>query len=87
MQTVHGGDTANLRYKALSSSSVTIYIEEEISNDEEVDHTTEVVGYLALSKREATETIGYIGLGDLMINQVYNWTELGMHIVQPFPIE
>ena len=68
MQTVHGGDTANLRYKDLSATAATVFIEEETSNDGEVDHTTEVVGYLSLFKYEPTDPLGYIGLGSLLVN-------------------
>ncbi len=47
IQTYDGGDTAGLRYKTLNSSSITLFIEEEQSADDEVNHTTEIVGALA----------------------------------------
>ncbi len=46
-QTEDGGDTAMARGSALSASSISFSIEEEQSNDGEVNHTTEVVGYYA----------------------------------------
>ncbi|WP_458206035.1 thioredoxin domain-containing protein [Haladaptatus sp. NG-SE-30] len=46
IQTYHGKDTAEIRYRNLSSSGVEVRIEEERSDDSEVNHTTESVGYL-----------------------------------------
>jgi hypothetical protein len=48
MQTSDGMNTAGIRYKTLSTKNVNLFVEEEKSKDKEVDHTTEVVGYLAL---------------------------------------
>jgi hypothetical protein len=46
LQTRDGGDTAGLRYRNLGSTAVEVFVEEEKSRDTEVNHTTEVVGYL-----------------------------------------
>lgn len=48
MQTQNGPDTATLRYRALSGSSVKIHVEEEKSRDGEVTHANENVGYMTL---------------------------------------
>lgn len=48
MQTTDGGDTATLRHSTLTSSSVQVKVEEEESADSETDHTTEVVGWIAI---------------------------------------
>jgi len=48
MQSFNGPDTATLRYSGLSEGSVTVIVEEEQSANEEQNHTTEVVGYMAL---------------------------------------
>ena len=48
MQTRDGGDAATIRHRSVSSTSVTLFVEEEASRDTELNHTTEVVGVLAL---------------------------------------
>ncbi|MEM7350279.1 MAG: H-type lectin domain-containing protein, partial [Acidobacteriota bacterium] len=48
MQTFDGGDTATLRQRNLSSTSVEVKVEEEQSANTEVNHTTEVVGYIVV---------------------------------------
>ncbi len=56
MQTTDGADTATVRSQNMSQTATQIKIEEEQSNDTEIGHTTEVVGYLVLgSKTAATE--------------------------------
>ncbi len=47
MQTVAGGDPANLRYRNLGATSVQIQVDEEQSADSETGHVPETVGYLA----------------------------------------
>ena len=46
--TFTGGDPVALRYTDLSTSEVSVFLEEEQSLDEEIVHTLETVGYLAL---------------------------------------
>lgn len=46
MQTVAGPDSSGLRYRNLTESSVDVRVEEEQSNDDEVVHVEEDVGYL-----------------------------------------
>lgn len=48
MQSTYGGDTSTLRLTSLSTDSVEVFVEEETSKDSETDHTTEVVGIMAL---------------------------------------
>ncbi|MEM0895292.1 MAG: DUF1800 family protein [Verrucomicrobiota bacterium] len=49
MQTENGGDPSALRYNSLSTSGFSIRVEEEQSEDLEVDHTNEVVGYALIA--------------------------------------
>ena len=48
MQTTAGTDTATLRYKDLSNSSVKLMVQEETSNDDETGHADEDVGYIVI---------------------------------------
>ena len=48
MQTRDGGDAATLRHRSQTSTSVTVWVEEEQSKDSELNHTTEVAGVLAM---------------------------------------
>ena len=49
MQTTDGGDTANVRWDRKRINGVDVKIAEEQSKDSETRHTTEVVGYIAIS--------------------------------------
>ncbi|MEM7353823.1 MAG: hypothetical protein AAF657_23690 [Acidobacteriota bacterium] len=48
MQTTDGGNTAALRQRNLSSTSIEVKVEEEQSADAEINHTTENVGYVLI---------------------------------------
>ena len=48
MQTRDGGDAATIRHRSSTSTSVTLFVEEEASRDTELNHTTEAVGVLAI---------------------------------------
>ena len=50
MQTRDGGDAATLRHRSQTSTSVTVWVEEEKSKDNELNHTTEVAGILAMEE-------------------------------------
>jgi hypothetical protein len=50
MQTSDGMDTASIRWQNEDAYAVEVQIDEEQSNDSEVDHTTEVVGYMVFSR-------------------------------------
>lgn len=49
MNTTDGRDPCALRYRNPSNSSIEVKIEEEQSEDDEVNHNSEVVGYIAIS--------------------------------------
>jgi len=61
MQTRDGGDAATVRHRSSTSTSVTVFVEEEASRDSELNHTTEVVGVLALEAGVITGTSGSPG--------------------------
>ena len=46
MQTTNGGDTANVRWQNKTGEGVEVQIDEEQSQNPEVNHITEVVGYM-----------------------------------------
>ncbi len=48
MQSHFGGDPATVRYRQLNTTRAIIYLEEEKSFDSEVQHNSEVVGYVAV---------------------------------------
>lgn len=47
-QTLDGSDPMALRHQAASGAGIEFFVEEEASNDGEIGHTTEVVGWLAV---------------------------------------
>ncbi len=81
LQTMYGGDTATIRYKELTNDDATIFIEEEGSNDSEVSHTNEEIGYIALWG----DAIGIDDLGDGQPVDPLDFSEI--HFIEPFPIE
>ena len=50
MQTTDGPDTANVRWQKKDAYGVDVQIDEEQSKDTEIDHTTEIVGYMVFSQ-------------------------------------
>lgn len=48
MQSYHGSNTATLRVTEITENSVSLFVEEEQSRDEEVGHGFESVGYFAI---------------------------------------
>jgi len=48
MQTSNGPDTASLRRKNLTAGRVDFFIEDEKSLDDEITHTEEIIGYVAI---------------------------------------
>ena len=48
MQTADGSDTANLRWQNKTTAGVDVKVAEEQSKDSEMDHTQEVVGFIAI---------------------------------------
>ena len=57
MQSTNGPDTANLRHSFLGPTGTTVNVAEEQSRDDEVDHVSESVGYLALEAIEPDEPV------------------------------
>jgi len=49
MQTFDGPDSSGLRYRNLDGSGVDVFVEEERSEDDETNHTDEVVGYFVIA--------------------------------------
>nr|MUH40408.1 T9SS C-terminal target domain-containing protein [Zobellia laminariae] len=45
----YGGDAATIRYKELTESNVSVFVEEEKCGDSETNHTTEEVHYMVFS--------------------------------------
>jgi RHS repeat-associated protein len=48
LATCDGGDGSALRYQALGSTAVQVKVEEETTRDSEINHTTEMVSFLAI---------------------------------------
>ncbi|MEO1601427.1 MAG: SdrD B-like domain-containing protein [Pseudomonadota bacterium] len=57
MQTTDGGDTATVRGVEVDAEGATVFIEEEQSANDEVRHTTEEVGYFALTAGELLASV------------------------------
>lgn len=49
MQTENGGDTANVRWQHKDANGVEVQIDEERSNDFEVEHVFEIIGYMVFA--------------------------------------
>lgn len=52
MQTTNGSDTANLRWRNKTLTSVKVKVAEEQSKDSETTHGKEVVGYILLTPNQ-----------------------------------
>ena len=52
MQTNTGDETAVLRYRNLTSTSVELMVQEELSKDSETNHGTEIIGYVLMESGE-----------------------------------
>ena len=50
LQTSNGVDPANIRWKNKSTNSITLQVDEEESKDTEIDHATEMIGYIVFSQ-------------------------------------
>lgn len=85
MQTTDGPDTANLRWANKGTYSVDIWVDEEQSLDVETNHTTEVVGYLAIGERKPIEPL-VIEFGELNAGDQWQWVELSQQFVDPIVI-
>jgi hypothetical protein len=58
MQSFDGSDPAGIRWKDKNTASVQVQISEEQSKDEEVYHTTEIIGYMLLYPLQDTDNDG-----------------------------
>jgi hypothetical protein len=63
LESNNGGDTAGRRIRNLQSTSFEVQVEEEQSNDSELAHTTERVGYLATELGSITDRYG-VAIGE-----------------------
>ncbi|WP_457575203.1 PKD domain-containing protein [Desulfomarina sp.] len=81
MQTANGTDTAALRVENQNANSVSVHVEEEQSKDDEISHSPESVGYLA---------VGTKGQGDIDRNMrlfTFQWEyDLGGQDINEFRI-
>ncbi len=50
MQTFDGSDPAYIRHQDLTSTSMQVLVEEEMSGDAEIAHTTEVIGWIVVGR-------------------------------------
>ncbi|MEP1535160.1 MAG: cadherin-like domain-containing protein [Paracoccaceae bacterium] len=50
IQTLDGGDTSTLRVDAFSATGFSAYVDEEQSRDSEINHTNEIIGWVALDE-------------------------------------
>lgn len=83
MQTYNGIDTASVRTSHVYASEIRIKIEEETSQDSEINHAAEVVGFVALDKyfgneiRDAADNlIGITGQDPLSVSD--NWQTVNL---------
>jgi hypothetical protein len=67
MQTRNGMDTANVRWRNKTVSGVEIQIDEEQSREREVNHTTEVVGYMAFAGNSSEASLRAISPEEMSI--------------------
>ena len=58
IQTFHGPDTTGIRMREVSNAGFSMKLEEEQSADQEVAHTTEVVGYLGIDGGNLRDGLG-----------------------------
>lgn len=76
LQSKRGGDPANLRWQRLNADGFQIKVSEEQSNDTEVDHSAESIGYVAIEqiKREGlTMEVGEVTLRNSGVAESRRW--------------
>ena len=87
IQTTTEEDPATVRHTALSANGVTLMIQEEASNDAELTHFTERVGYLAMEQVGDLRDESGILLGEvntISVNQ--NWTPITLNNTYANPV-
>ena len=60
IETFDGGDTAGLRAANLNNGSIDLLIEEEQSNDQEIAHVTESIGYFVFEEGDIRDSNGSV---------------------------
>ena len=68
MQTTDGGDTATVRCQNKQAGRIDIKVEEEQSKDTEINHTTEVIGYMIFEANNPLQDDG-IQIADSLISE------------------
>ena len=71
MQTMEGTDPAALRLQNRSLSGVDVKIDEDQSEDDEIDHYSEMIGYIVLSQKEVVNDLDGDGLSNEDEMQIY----------------
>ncbi len=76
MQTLDGRDTSSIGYQNPTTTSIQVNIKEEQSKDDELGHTSEIIGYLAIgsSEPESKPEIPTIGNRAFTFNWSYDDT-------------
>ncbi len=80
IQTYQGSDTVAVRMQNISPSSTQVTIEEEQSVDTEVNHVSEVVGYLAISTTNAAEKLSRLTTFNWEFNSSQENSIIGFNI-------
>jgi hypothetical protein len=65
IQTGDGMDTANVRWQNKDTNSIDVKIDEEQSKDDETNHTTEILGYMAIASPNLDEDSDGDGISDI----------------------
>lgn len=84
MQSYFGSNTATLRVTEITENSVSMFVEEEQSRDEEVGHGFESVGYFAI---DAGDIVGRTIIGEagqiLNLDRTWQTIELKQDYIEP----
>ena len=81
MQTFDGSNTAAVRWQKKQPAGIEVKIEEEQSVDAEMDHTTEVIGYMAF---EARKSVLPMEFGEIDVND--QWKTVTLNRVYDEPV-
>lgn len=81
MQSTDGGDTTVTRLTALTTSSVSLFTEEEQSANAELGHTNETAGYLALAGGQLFAADGGSNTAPVAVDDVVTLIEDGTTLV------
>ena len=81
MQTFDGPDTAAVRWQKKQPDGIEVKVEEEQSGDVEMDHTTEVIGYMAFEARRSALPMEF---GEIEVND--RWTTVTLNRLYDEPV-